>query len=75
MIALGVGTKRAREIDHLPISGPDGSLQELASLRTRRTVYVHINNTNPILVEDSPERDAVTRAGIEVGMDGMTFTV
>jgi pyrroloquinoline quinone biosynthesis protein B len=75
MIALGVGTKRAREIDHLPLAGPGGSLEALASLAGPRRVYVHINNTNPILLEDSAERAAVARAGIEVGMDGMTFTV
>jgi len=75
MIALGVGTKRAREIDHLPLSGEGGSLEQLESLTRPRRVYVHINNTNPILLEDSPERAAVTRAGIEVGMDGMSFEV
>ena len=75
MIALGVGTKRAREIDHLPLSGEGGSLAQLAGLATPRRVYVHINNTNPILLEDSPERAMVTAAGVEVGMDGMTFDV
>lgn len=75
MIALGVGTRRARELDHLPIAGPGGSLEALASLRGPRRVYVHVNNTNPILLEDSAERAAVRAAGIEVGMDGMTFTV
>jgi pyrroloquinoline quinone biosynthesis protein B len=75
MIALGVGSKRAREIDHLPLSGEGGSLAQLASLATPRRVYVHINNTNPILLEDSPERAAVSRAGVEVGMDGMTFDI
>ena len=73
MIALGVGTKRAREIDHLPLSGEGGSLDRLAGLAKPRRVYVHINNTNPILLEDSPERADVGRAGLEVGMDGMTF--
>jgi pyrroloquinoline quinone biosynthesis protein B len=75
MIALGVGTKRAREIDHLPLSGEGGSLAQLAALTKPRRVYVHINNTNPILLEDSPERAEVVRAGLEVGMDGMTFDV
>ena len=67
--------KRAREIDHLPLSGAGGSLAQLALLGRPRRVYVHINNTNPILLEDSPERAAVAQAGLEVGMDGMTFDV
>jgi len=71
MIALGVGTKTAREIDHVPISGPGGSLEHLSSLPCRYRVYTHINNTNPMLIESSPERAEVTRAGIIVGFDGL----
>jgi pyrroloquinoline quinone biosynthesis protein B len=71
MIALGVGTKTAREIDHLPISGPGGSLEHLSSLPCRHRVYTHINNTNPMLIESSPERAEVVRAGIIVGFDGL----
>jgi len=75
MIALGVGTKTAREIDHLPISGPGGSLEQLASLPCRHRVYTHINNTNPILIESSPERAAVAQAGMIVGLDGLLLTL
>jgi pyrroloquinoline quinone biosynthesis protein B len=75
MIALGVGTKTAREIDHLPINGPGGSLEQLASLPCRHRVYTHINNTNPILIESSPERTAVTRTGMIVGFDGLHLTL
>jgi pyrroloquinoline quinone biosynthesis protein B len=71
MIALGVGTKTAREIDHLPISGPGGSLEPLSSLPCRYRVYTHINNTNPMLIESSPERAEVARAGMIVGFDGL----
>jgi pyrroloquinoline quinone biosynthesis protein B len=76
MIRLGVGRHRAREIGHLPQSGPDGMIEWLAKLpaRTRR-VLVHINNTNPILAEDSAERAALARAGIEVGEDGMEIAL
>jgi pyrroloquinoline quinone biosynthesis protein B len=56
---------------HLPLSGPGGTLEALAGLRGPRKALVHINNTNPILIEDSPERDAVTRAGVEVAYDGL----
>ena len=62
LIALGVGTRTARQMDHLPIAGPGGSLEQLATLPCRHRIYTHINNTNPMLIEDSPER-AVVDAG------------
>ena len=62
-------------MDHLPISGPDGSLERLAGLPRRTEVYTHINNTNPMLLEDSPERLQVERRGLVVGADGMRFTL
>jgi pyrroloquinoline quinone biosynthesis protein B len=71
MIRLGVSTKRARDIGHLPQSGPGGMMEVLAPLRASRKVLIHINNTNPILNEASPERAQLTRAGIEVAYDGM----
>jgi pyrroloquinoline quinone biosynthesis protein B len=74
-IRLGIGDRTARQMDHLPVSGPGGSLDRLARLRAPRRVYTHINNTNPMLVEDSPERAEVERAGLVVGMDGMRFEV
>jgi len=63
----------ARAMGHLPVGGPDGSLTALPSLGAKRTVLVHINNTNPILDSASPERARVRAAGIEVGEDGMEF--
>ena len=75
LIALGIGERTAREMDHLPVSGADGSLERLASLRSAHRVYTHINNTNPMLVEDSPERLQVERRGLVVGADGMRFTL
>ena len=59
---------------HLPISGPDGSLAVLSELPMKR-IFVHINNTNPILLEDSPERATVLESGIEVAWDGMEVTL
>jgi pyrroloquinoline quinone biosynthesis protein B len=72
MIRLGLGRHRARDIGHLPQSGPGGMIEWLARLpaRTRR-VLIHINNSNPILDEDSAERAALQRAGIAVAEDGM----
>jgi pyrroloquinoline quinone biosynthesis protein B len=60
---------------HLPLSGPGGTLEVLEGLRRPRKVLVHINNTNPILLEDSPEREAVLRAGVEVAYDGLEISL
>jgi pyrroloquinoline quinone biosynthesis protein B len=75
LIALGIGERTARQMDHLPISGPGGSLERLAGLSARDRLYTHINNTNPILIEDSPQRATVERHGVGVGTDGMRFTL
>lgn len=75
LIALGIGERTAREMDHLPIAGRGGSLERLAALPCRHRIYTHINNTNPILLEDSPERAMVTRAGITIGFDGLHLTL
>jgi pyrroloquinoline quinone biosynthesis protein B len=75
LIATGIGTRTAREMDHLPISGIGGSLEQLAALPCRHKIYTHINNTNPMLLEESPERAAVTRAGLLVGADGLRLTL
>jgi pyrroloquinoline quinone biosynthesis protein B len=75
MERMGVGTTPASRMGHLPIGGQDGSLVRIAPLSIARKIYVHINNTNPILVEDSPERAAVEAAGVEVGHDGMDLTL
>jgi pyrroloquinoline quinone biosynthesis protein B len=75
LIGLGISERRAHEMGHLPLSGPQGSLERLAALDAGRVVYTHINNSNPILVEDSPERRTVDAAGVTVGDDGMTFRI
>ena len=69
----GVDAPSAREMGHLPIGGPAGSLALLPSLGVGRTVYVHINNTNPILRPGSAERAAVEAAGMVVADDAMEF--
>ena len=68
---LGISSRRARDMGHAPLAGPGGTLEALAGLERPRKVLVHINNTNPILLEDSPERDEVLRAGVEVAYDGL----
>ncbi|HKU62087.1 MAG TPA: pyrroloquinoline quinone biosynthesis protein PqqB [Gemmatimonadales bacterium] len=75
LIRLRIGERTARQMDHLPVSGPDGSLVRLAALPARERVYTHINNTNPMLIEDGSERAAVESAGLRVGFDGMRFTL
>ena len=75
MAQAGVGTKTGRRMGHLPISGEDGSLRALAPAEVGRRVLVHINNTNPILDEGSPERRIVEEAGWEVAFDGMEMTL
>jgi pyrroloquinoline quinone biosynthesis protein B len=75
MARAGVGATTAAQMGHLPVGGAAGSLGRLSALGARRVVYVHINNTNPILVEDSDERRAVETAGAVVGEDGMEFDI
>jgi pyrroloquinoline quinone biosynthesis protein B len=76
MTRLGLSRKRARDIGHLAQSGPGGMLEWLGRLPggTRR-ILIHINNTNPILDEDSPERAELGRRGVEVAWDGMEIDV
>jgi pyrroloquinoline quinone biosynthesis protein B len=70
MLRSGTGEKSGRRMGHMPIDGSDGTLAALEGLSARR-LFIHINNTNPILVEDSPERARVKQAGWEVAEDGM----
>jgi pyrroloquinoline quinone biosynthesis protein B len=74
MIMSGTGAKTGRRMGHMPIDGEDGSLAALEGVAGRR-VYVHINNTNPILVAGSPERLHVERKGWEVAEDGMEIVL
>ena len=74
MILTGTGEKTGRRMGHMPIDGPDGTLVTLAGLSGRR-LFIHINNTNPILIEGSPERAHVTAAGWEVAEDGMEIAL
>jgi pyrroloquinoline quinone biosynthesis protein B len=79
LASRGVGTRRALAMGHLPQSGEGidggGMIDALAPFARQRKVLIHINNTNPILVEDSPERAALAAAGIEVARDGMDLSL
>ena len=72
--AGAVDAGAGRDAAYRPIDGDDGSLSALADVAARR-IYVHINNTNPILIEGSPERRHVERRGWEVAEDGMEIVL
>jgi len=74
MIRTGTGTKAGRRMGHMPIDGEGGSLGALQGLLARK-IFVHINNTNPILVDGSTERRRVEAAGWEVAEDGMEIVL
>ena len=71
MPKLGLSAKTAARMGHLAMSGADGSMAALSDAAVLRRIYIHINNTNPVLVEGSPERREVEKAGWEVACDGM----
>jgi pyrroloquinoline quinone biosynthesis protein B len=75
MSSLGLASKTSRDMGHVPIDGPGGSLELLSSLPIDRKVYTHMNNTNPVLIEDSPERRLLDQHGIEVAADGLELDI
>jgi pyrroloquinoline quinone biosynthesis protein B len=75
MQAEGVGAKTGRRMGHMSMSGPDGSIAAFAGLGVRRKVFVHMNNTNPVLRPDAPERAEALAAGWEIGFDGMEIAL
>jgi pyrroloquinoline quinone biosynthesis protein B len=73
LIRAGVGTKTGWRMGHVPMNGPGGAIAGLSDLRIGQRVFVHINNTNPVLVEGSAERRRVEEAGWTVAHDGLTL--
>jgi pyrroloquinoline quinone biosynthesis protein B len=72
LIRLELGGKRAEDMAHWPVGGADGSLQRLGGLaQVARRILIHVNNTNPLLREDSPEHTALRAAGVELAYDGL----
>src|SRR5258708_30049122 len=65
LIRIQGGGRSARQMGHMPISGADGSLQKLANLKRPRKIFIHVNNTNPLLDEDSAEDRQVRESGWE----------
>jgi pyrroloquinoline quinone biosynthesis protein B len=70
---LGLGERTAQDMAHWPVGGADGSLGFVASLPAPLKLYTHVNNTNPLLLPDSTEREAVARAGVGIAADGLEF--
>jgi pyrroloquinoline quinone biosynthesis protein B len=75
MVVAGIANKLGRDMGHLPQSGPGGMIEVLRAMAKPRKILIHINNTNPILDEASPERSELERAGIEVAFDGMEIVL
>jgi pyrroloquinoline quinone biosynthesis protein B len=71
LVRLGISERTARQMGHVPLSGPGGTLEAFSRLERPRVILVHVNNTNPVLLERSPQREAVVRAGAEVAYDGL----
>ena len=70
MQATGVGKKTGRRMGHMSMAGADGSIEAFAGLGVGRRVFIHINNTNPVLLADSPQRREAEAAGWEIACDG-----
>ena len=75
MIKQGLMDKTGERIGHMNMSGEGGTVEQFAPLNVARKIFIHINNSNPVLRDDSPERAAVERAGWEVAYDGMEVRV
>jgi pyrroloquinoline quinone biosynthesis protein B len=72
---LGLSAKSAGRMGHMAMNGPAGSLHAFPQDSHARRIYIHLNNTNPVLIEDSPQRAAVTEAGWEIAYDGLDITL
>jgi pyrroloquinoline quinone biosynthesis protein B len=75
MIRMGLGPKTGRRMGHMSLTGAEGTLAAFAPLGVRRKILLHINNSNPVLIDDSPERAEVVRSGWQVAFDGMRLSV
>lgn len=75
MILAGAGPKTGRRMGHMPVSGAGGTIAEFESLGVARRILIHLNNTNPLLLDDSPERAEAAAAGWEVAYDGMEISL
>ncbi|MGC2203198.1 MAG: pyrroloquinoline quinone biosynthesis protein PqqB [Stellaceae bacterium] len=75
MIRLGVSNKTGRRMGHISMSGEDGAIAAFRDLAVKRRIFIHINNSNPVLLDDSPERRDAEAAGWEIAYDGMEVSL
>jgi pyrroloquinoline quinone biosynthesis protein B len=75
MVRAGLGSKTGRRMGHMSVSGPDGTISAFRDLHVHRKVFIHMNNSNPILLDDSAERSEAQAAGWEIAYDGMEITL
>jgi pyrroloquinoline quinone biosynthesis protein B len=75
LIAAGLGTKTGQDMGHIAMSGGSGAIQSLAGLDIGQKMFLHINNSNPVLLSDSAERKAAERAGWQIPRDGTEITL
>ncbi|MBB4858784.1 pyrroloquinoline quinone biosynthesis protein B [Novosphingobium chloroacetimidivorans] len=75
MVAAKLGSKTGRRMGHMSLSGPDGTLAAFQSITVRRKIIIHMNNSNPVLLADSPERAEAEAAGWIIAEDGMEFSL
>ncbi|MCU1308183.1 MAG: pyrroloquinoline quinone biosynthesis protein PqqB [Acidobacteriaceae bacterium] len=75
LIRIQGGGRTAREMGHIPVSGSEGSLERMRGLKRPRKVFIHMNNTNPMLNEVGPEYRQVRETGWEIAVDGMEFVL
>lgn len=75
MIRAGLGPKTGQRMGHMSAEGPAGALRAFAPLGVARKIFIHINNSNPVLLDDSPERAVALAAGWEIAHDGMEITL
>ena len=75
MVTMGIGKKTGQRMGHISMGGDEGSLASFRDMEIERKVYIHINNTNPVLMNDSPERGIVEKAGWEISFDGMVINL
>ena len=75
MSRAGAGDKSGLRMGHISMAGSGGSIAGFESLGVRRKIFIHVNNINPAIVDDSPERATLENAGWEVAYDGMRLTL
>lgn len=75
MVLAGLGQKTGRRMGHMSLGDPGGTIEAFRSIKVNRKIVIHMNNSNPVLLADSPERAVAEAAGWTIGHDGMEFSL